>query len=157
MSDVVYMTIERVKELEEEIHGLKTNGRKDVAQKLAEARSHGDLSENAEYDAAKLAQEALEIKISRLETTLGKVQVIKPEDLPSDKVYILSKVKLKNLKNNSVIYYTLVSPEEADFEKKKLSVDSPIGKSLMGKKVGEIAEFKAPAGLIQYEILEISK
>jgi transcription elongation factor GreA len=157
MSDVVYVTIERVKELEEEIHVLKTAGRKDAAQKLAEARSHGDLSENSEYDAAKLGQELLEIKISRLETTLGKVQVIKAEDLPNDKVYILSKVKLKDLRTNAILYYTLVSPEEADFEKEKLSVDSPIGKSIMGKKIGEIAEFKAPAGLIRYEILEISK
>lgn len=157
MQDVVYMTYERVKELEQEIFELKTKGRKEIANKIADARSHGDLSENAEYDAAKHEQELLEIKINKLETMLAKVQVIKPEDLPNDKIYILSKVKLKNKKNNSLIEYTMVSPEEADFEKRKLSVDSPVGKALMGKTVGEIAEITAPAGKVQYEILEISK
>lgn len=157
MSDVVYMTVEAVRELEKEVMELKTKGRKEAANKLAEARSHGDLSENAEYDAAKHAQELLEIRISKLERTLSKVEVIKAEDLPNDKVYILSKVKLLNKKNNSTLEYQLVSPEEADFEKRKISVDSPIGKALMGKKVGEIAEISAPAGKIQYEVLELSK
>lgn len=157
MNDTVYMTSEAVRELEKEIQELKGKGRKEAAQKLAEARSHGDLSENAEYDAAKHAQELLEIKISKLERTLARVEVIKAEDLPNDKVYILSNVKLKNIKNNAVIEYYLVSAEEADFEKKKLSVDSPIGKALMGKTVGEIAEIKAPAGVVKYEILEISR
>jgi transcription elongation factor GreA len=157
MADVVYMTVDAVRELEQEVHELKTKGRKEAAQKLAEARSHGDLSENAEYDAAKHSQELLEIRISKLENVLSRVEVIKPEDMPNDKVYILSKVKVKNLKNNAILDYMLVSPEEADFEKRKLSVDSPIGKALMGKKLGEIAEFNAPAGKIQYEILEIGK
>lgn len=157
MVDVVYMTVEAVRELEKEVMELKTKGRKEAANKLAEARSHGDLSENAEYDAAKHAQELLEIRISKLERTLSKVEVIKPEDLPNDKVYILTKVKLLNKKNNSTLEYQLVSPEEADFEKRKISVDSPIGKALMGKKIGEIAEISAPAGKIQYEVLELSK
>ncbi len=157
MSDVVYMTVEAVREIELEALELKTKGRKEAAQKLAEARSHGDLSENAEYDAAKHSQELLEIRISKLERTLSRVEVIKAEDLPNDKVYILTKVKLLNKKNNAILDYQLVSPEEADYEKRKISVDSPIGKALMGKKIGEIAEISAPAGKTQYEVLEISK
>jgi transcription elongation factor GreA len=151
------MTYERVKELEEELRDLKLRGRREVAQKIADARSHGDLSENAEYDAAKHDQELLEIKISNLETTLSKVQVIKPEDLPNDKIYILSKVKLKNLKNNTPIEYMLVSAEEADFEKRKLSVTSPLGKALLGKNIGDLVEINVPAGKIQYEVIDISK
>lgn len=157
MSEVVYMTVESVRELEKELRELKTKGRKEIARKIADARSHGDLSENAEYDAAKHAQELLEIKISKLATTLGKVQVITPEEMPEGKVYILSKVKLKNKMNGATFDYLLVSPEEADFEKKKLSVDSPIGKALMGKEVGDTAIIKAPAGNIEYEVLEISR
>jgi transcription elongation factor GreA len=151
------MTIDRVRELEEEIRYLKTVKRKEIAQKIAEARSHGDLSENAEYDAAKNEQGLLEMKISNLEHTLSRVQVIKPEELPNDKVYILSKVKLKNLKNNQIIDYTLVSAEEADFEKKKLSVTSPIGKALMGRVIGDKVEISVPAGKLIFEILDISK
>lgn len=157
MSDIVYMTRESVQELEEDIHRLKSKGRKEIAQKIAEARSHGDLSENAEYDAAKNEQELLEIKISNMENILGKVQVIRADELPNDKVYILTKVTLKNKKNNSVLVYTMVSPEEADYEKKKLSVDSPIGKALMGRVIGDIVEINVPAGKIEYEILDIGK
>jgi transcription elongation factor GreA len=157
MSDVVYMTLERVKEVEEEIHVLKTSKRKEIANKIAEARSHGDLSENAEYDAAKQEQEMLEMKINNMEKTLGKVQVIRPDELPNDKVYILSKVKLKNHKNGSLINYILVSPEEADFERSKLSVASPIGKALMGKVIGDVVEITAPAGKMTFEILEIDR
>ena len=157
MSDVIYMTKERVQEIEKELHELKTKGRKDIAEKIADARSHGDLSENAEYDAAKDAQGLLEMKIAQLSDQLAKAEVIKPEDLPNDKVYILTKVKLKNKKNNSILEYLLVSPEEADFEKKKLSVDSPIGKALMGQKVGADIQIKAPAGVMEYELLDISR
>ena len=157
MSNVVYMTKERVQELEEEIHHLKAVERKEVAQKIADARSHGDLSENAEYDAAKHMQELLEIKINKLEQTLGRVQVIRPDELPNDKVYILSKVKVKNKKNNSIFEYTLVSDAEADFEKKKLSVMSPIGKALMGKSIGDEVEIHAPAGKMLFEILDINR
>ena len=102
-------------------------------------------------------QELLEIKIHKLESTLGKVQVISPDELPNDKVYILTKVKLKNKSNNEMLEYILVSPEEADYEKRKISVTSPIGKALMGKKVGDIAEINVPAGKIQYKVIEISK
>jgi len=157
MSDVVYMTRERVQELEEEIHHLKAFDRKEVAQKIADARTHGDLSENAEYDAAKHMQELLEIKINKLEQTLGRVQVIKPDELPNDKIYILTKVKVKNKKSNTIFEYTLVSDAEADFEKKKLSVISPIGKALMGKTIGDEVEIHAPAGKMIFEILDISR
>lgn len=157
MSDIVYMTREGVKELEEEARDLKIRGRREIAQKIAEARSHGDLSENAEYDAALHDQQMLEMKITNLERTLSKVQVISADELPDDKVYILTKVKLKNKSNSSILDYMLVSAEEADFEKRKISVTSPLGKALMGKTVGDIAEINAPAGKIQFEILEISK
>lgn len=157
MSNVVYMTKEGVQNLEEEIHYLKTVERKEVAQKIADARSHGDLSENAEYDAAKQLQELLEIKINKLESTLGRVQVIRPDELPNDKVYILSKVKVQNKKNNAVLEYMLVSDAEADFEKQKISVLSPIGKALMGKAIGEQVEVKVPAGKLLFEILEINR
>ena len=157
MADVVYMTVERMRELEKEIHRLKTKERKKIAEKIADERSHGDLSENAEYDAAKDEQGLLEMKIAKLESQIARAEVIKPEELPNDKIYILSKVKFKNLKTNQILDFLLVSEEEADFEKKKLSVTSPIGKALMGKKVGETAEMNAPAGKIQFEILEVNR
>lgn len=157
MTDIVYMTKERVRELEAEVRLLKTKGRKDIAQKIAEARSHGDLSENAEYDAAKQDQEMMENKISKMELTLSRVQVISADEMPNDKVYILSKVKLKNLNNGTLLEYMLVSDEEADFEKRKISVISPIGKALLGKSLGDIAEINVPAGKIKYEILDIYK
>lgn len=157
MADVVYLTEERFLELQKELIELKTKGRKEVAQKIAEARSHGDLSENAEYDSAKHQQELLEIRIAKLEDTLSKAQIIRPEELPNDKIYILSKVKVKNLKTNKIFEYILVSPEEADFEKGKLSVTSPIGKALLGKKLGDIVEVNIPAGKTQFEILEINR
>jgi transcription elongation factor GreA len=128
-----------------------------MAQKIADARSHGDLSENADYDAAKDAQALMELRISKIQETLSKAQVIDPSEFPDDKVYILTKVKVKNLKNNRELNYQMVSPVEADFEQNKISIDSPLGKSLMGKMVGEIAEVKLPAGTQQFEILEISK
>ncbi|MCO6465265.1 MAG: transcription elongation factor GreA [Bradyrhizobiaceae bacterium] len=155
--DAVYVTREHLEALRAELQDLKGRGRKDIAQKIAEARSHGDLSENADYDAAKHAQELLEIRISRLESTLAKAQVINASDFPDDKVYILSRVKLLNKKVNAEIEYLMVSPEEADFEQNKLSVTSPLGKALMGKVVGDVVETKVPAGIIQYEILGISK
>lgn len=157
MSDVVYLTAERVREIEEDVIRLKTKGRKEIAQKIADARSHGDLSENAEYEAAKHEQELLEIKISQLEQTLAKAQIIRADELPNDKIYILSKVKIRNQKTGVIFEYTLVSHAEADFEKKKLSVTSPIGKALLGKKIGDIAEIQAPAGITIYEILDISR
>jgi len=156
-ADSVYITRERLEQMQAELNDLKSRGRREIAQKIADARSHGDLSENADYDAAKHEQELMEIRISRLETALSRAQVIDPSDFPNDKVYILSRVRLLNKKMNKEISYTLVSPEEADFEQNKLSVTSPLGKSLLGKVVGDVVETKAPAGLIQYEVLEIGK
>ncbi|MBU3741054.1 MAG: transcription elongation factor GreA [Candidatus Kapabacteria bacterium] len=155
--DVVYVTREHLLTMQSELHDLKSRGRKEIAQKIADARSHGDLSENADYDAAKHEQELLEIRISRLEGALSRVQVIDPKDFPDDKVYILSKVRLLNKKSTKEVEYQLVSPEEADFEQNKLSVTSPLGKAMLGKVVGDVIETKVPAGVIQYEVLSIGK
>ncbi len=154
---VVYLTRERLVELEQELHDLKINGRADMAQKIGEARSHGDLSENAEYDAAKEAQQHLELRIAKLEHTLSRTRIIESKELPNDKVYILSKVKLKDLKSKEEVNYILVSPEEADFDKNKISVTSPLGKGLMGKTEGENVKIAVPAGTLEYKIIEISR
>ncbi|MBI4427631.1 MAG: transcription elongation factor GreA [Ignavibacteriales bacterium] len=153
----IYLTRERLVELEQELRELKMNGRTEVAQKIAEARSYGDLTENAEYDAAKEAQEHLEMKISKIEETLARASIIHSSDLPNDKVYILSYVKLKEIRTGQVIEYRLVSPEEADFDKNKISITSPIGKGLMGKTKGEKVQIKVPAGTLEYQILEINR
>ena len=157
MADIVYLSKEKMKELEEEYHYLTTVARKEIAKKIADARSHGDLSENADYDAAKDAQGLLELKISQIGETLAKSQIISSSDFPTDKVYILSTVKLKNHRTNVIEDYTLVSPAEADFEKNKIAVTSPLGKALMGKSVGDIVEIKIPIGVNKFEILTIGK
>ena len=153
----VYLTRERLVELEKELRELKIKGRAEMAAKIAEARGYGDLSENAEYDAAKEAQQHLELRIQKLQETLAHARIIESSDLPNDKVYILSIVKLKDLKTNETIDYRLVSPEEADFDKNKISVTSPIGKALMGKKSGQTVKIKVPAGFLEYKILAISR
>lgn len=154
---IVYLTRARLVELEKELHTLKVKGRAEMAQQIAEARGHGDISENSEYDAAKQAQGLLEIRISKLEQTLARARIINEKDLPNDKVRILSTVRLKDLHTGEELTYVLVSPEEADFEENKISVTSPIGKGLMGKKKGEAVNIKAPAGTLEYQILEIGK
>ena len=156
-SDVVYLTKTRLVEIENELKELKTNGRKAIVEKIAEARAHGDLSENAEYDAAKEAQSHHEFKIGKLEVMLSKVKIIKPEDMPENEVYILSVVKVLDVKLKEEITFSLVSPEEADFEMDKISVTSPIGKALLGKKKNEIVEVQVPDGVIKYKVLNISK
>ena len=156
-TEAVYLTKERLIELEEELRNLKTKERKNIANKIAEARAHGDLSENAEYDAAKEAQSHHEMKIMKIENILSRVKIIAPEDMPDGQIYILSNVKVKDLNDNEEIEYTLVSPEEADFEENKISVISPIGKAMLGKKVGETIEVNVPAGIIKYKILKINK
>ena len=153
----VYLTRERLVVLEQELHELKTNGRRVMAQKIADARGHGDLSENAEYDAAKEEQQHLELKISKLEFTLSRAKIIEAKDLPNDKIYILSRVKLKDLKTDENFEYLLVSPEESDFEGGKISVTSPIGKSLLGKVKGESVEIQVPAGILRYKILDVNR
>jgi transcription elongation factor GreA len=153
----VYLTRERLSEIEAELRELKTSGRKSIAAKIAEARGHGDLSENAEYDAAKEEQQHHELKIARLELTLSRAKIIQASDLPNDKIYILTRVKLKDLKSGEPFEYLLVSPEESDFEANKISVTSPIGKALLGKKPGDQVEVTVPVGKLRYEILDISR
>jgi transcription elongation factor GreA len=154
-SGFVYITKDRLVELEKELQEMKNSGRKEMARKIAEARAHGDLSENAEYDAAKEEQGLFELKISKMESLLSRVRVI--EKTANDgQVHILSTVKIKNLKLDKIIEYTLVSPEEADFQAGKISVTSPVGQGLMGTKVGDQIKVKAPAGLLEFKILAIS-
>ncbi|HUI65011.1 MAG TPA: transcription elongation factor GreA [Bacteroidota bacterium] len=155
--ETVYLTRERLVEIEQELRDLKVNGRKVIAQKIADARGHGDLSENAEYDAAKEEQQHLELKISRLETTLSRAKIIEARDLPNDKVYILSRVKLKDLKTDEMHEYLLVSPEESNYEENKISVTSPIGKALLGKVKGDLVDITVPAGKLKYQILDINR
>ena len=157
MSDTVYLTKQRLSELQKELEILTTVKRAEIAQKIADARSHGDLSENADYDAAKEEQGMLELQIQKLGQLLAKAQVISSDQFPSDKVYILSKVKVRDLNSQQIIEYTMVSDSEADFLQNKISVSSLVGKALLGKKVGDIVEVKVPAGLLKYEILEIGK
>ena len=156
MSKVSYYTQEGLDRLKDELNTLKTTGRTDMARQIAEARDKGDLSENAEYDAAKDAQGLLELKISKLEEVVSNARVIDESNIDTSKVSILSKVKIKNKKNGAQMTYTLVSEEEADLKTGKISVKSPIGKGLLGKKVGESAEIQAPAGKIEFEIQDIS-
>ncbi len=157
MSDqnFVYLTKERLVELEKELQDMKTNGRKEIASKIAEARAHGDLSENAEYDAAKEEQGLFELRISKLESVLSRARLIEPSQFPGGEVHILSTVQIKNLKNQKMFEYTLVSPEEADFQAGKISITSPVGQGLMGKKAGDNVKVKAPAGILEFEILTI--
>jgi transcription elongation factor GreA len=155
--ETIYLTRDRLMELEHDLRDLKTNGRKSVAQKIADARGYGDLSENAEYEAAKEEQQHLELKISKLEQTLSHAKIIEAKDLPNDKVYILSRVKLKDLKTGRVFEYLLVSPEESNFDENKVSVTSPIGKSLLGRIKGDSVEIIVPAGILHYEILDINR
>jgi transcription elongation factor GreA len=154
---IVYLTRERLVELEHDLHQLKVSGRAEIAKKIGEARSHGDLSENAEYDAAKEEQQHLELRISKLELTLSRARIIESKELPNDKVYILSRIKLKDLRTNEIVDYILVSPEEADFEKNKISVTSPLGKGLMGKTEGDMVKIPVPAGTLEYKIIEITR
>ncbi len=153
---ISYYTQEGFDKLVKELNELKTKGRADMARQIAEARDKGDLSENAEYDAAKDAQGLLELKISKLETVISNARVIDESKIDTSKVSILSKVKIKNSKNKAEMTYTIVSEEEADLKMGKISSKSPIGQGLMGKKVGEKAIVDAPAGKIEFEILEIS-
>ncbi len=152
----VYLTRERLIELEKELQEMKSTGRKEIASKIAEARAHGDLSENAEYDAAKEEQGLFELKISKIEDILSRARVIDTSKMPTDEVHLLSNVKIKNLKTNKIFEYLLVSPEEADFQAGKISVTSPVGQGLMGAKAGSKIQVKAPAGLMEFEILEVS-
>lgn len=157
MSKVTYYTAEGLKKLQDELTMLKSKGRADMAKQIAEARDKGDLSENAEYDAAKDAQGLLELKISKLEETLSNARILDESTIDISKVSILSTVKIKNKKNGAVISYTLVAEEEADLKTGKISVKSPIGKGLLGKEKGDSAVIEVPAGKMEFEIIEISR
>jgi len=156
MSNINYVTQDSLDAMKEELNKLKTTGRAEIAKAIAEEREKGDLRENAEYDAAKEAQGMHEAKIAQLEAALANTRVIDPKDMDLSKVTILSKVKIQNLKTKKSIVYQLVSETEADLKQKKISVNSPIGKGLIGKKVGDIAKIEIPAGLIEFKIEEIS-
>jgi len=155
MEKISYYTEEGLQKLNEELHTLKTKGRAKVAEQLAEARDKGDLSENAEYDAAKDAQGLLEMNISKLEQVVANARIISKDDIDTSQVSILAKVKIKNTNQGKTFTYTIVAEEEADLKAGKLSIESPIGKGLLGKRVGEVATIDAPAGKLAFEILGI--
>ncbi|MEZ4786318.1 MAG: transcription elongation factor GreA [Flavobacterium haoranii] len=157
MSKVSYYTAEGLKKLKDELEHLKSVERPKASQAIADARDKGDLSENAEYDAAKEAQGLLEMKISKMEEVVANARLIDESQLDVSKVLVLSTVKIKNQGNGMEMKYTLVAESEADLKTGKISVTSPIGKGLLGKKVGEIAEVKVPNGTMNFEILEITR
>lgn len=156
MSEKIYMTKEGLENLKKELNQLKTHGRREMAKQIAEARDKGDLSENAEYDAAKEAQGLHELKISKLEESISNARVIDESEINTDKVSILSKVKVLNLSFNKEFEYTIVSEEESDLQAGKISVQSPIGKGLLGKKKGEEVSIDVPSGELKFKILNIS-
>lgn len=157
MSKISYVTQEGLQKLQEELDRLTSVERPRISQQIAEARDKGDLSENAEYDAAKEAQGLLELRISRLQETIINSRVIDESKLDSSTIQILSKVTIKNTKNNAVMKYTIVAESEADLKAGKISIDTPIAKGLLGKKVGDKVEITVPAGVIPFEIIEIGR
>lgn len=156
MSDISYLTQEGYDRLKSELEDLKTRGREEVAQAIAEAREKGDLSENAEYDAAKDAQGLLELKINNMEKVLANARIIDESQLDTSRVTVMANVTIKNKKTKKELTYKLVSESEANIKEKKISVSSPIGKGLLGKEVGDMAEIQTPAGTIEFEIMNIS-
>lgn len=157
MSNISYYTEEGLQKLKDELEDMKSVQRPRISAQIAEARDKGDLSENAEYDAAKEAQGLLEMKIAKLEDILANARIIDESQLDTSKVLVLSTVKLKNQANGMEMKYTLVSEKEADLKAGKISVNSPIGKGLLGKEVGEIAEIQVPNGILKFEVLEITR
>ncbi len=156
MAEYTYLTQEGYDNLKEELEKLKSEGRAEAARAIAEAREKGDLSENAEYDAAKDAQGLLEAKINSLEKMFANARVLDTSQLDTSRVTVLSKVTIKNVKNGKELTYQLVAQSEADLKAKKISVKSPIGEGLLGKEVGQIAEIQTPAGTMEFEIMNIS-
>lgn len=157
MSNLSYYTEEGLEKLKNEVKHLQTVERPKISQQIAEARDKGDLSENAEYDAAKEAQGLLEARIAKLEDLIANGRVIDESQIDTSKVYILSKVKIKHLKMNKVFEYKLVAENEADLKLGKISIESPIGKGILGKEEGDIADVETPTGTVQFEILSISR
>ncbi len=156
MATIAYYTEEGLAKLKDELHQLVTIERKSVIRQIAEARDKGDLSENAEYDAAKDAQGLLEVRIGKLEEIISNARLVDTSQLDISKVSILTTVKIKNLKNNMEMKYTIVAENEADLKLGKISIDSPIGKGLVGKKVGDKVDVTVPAGVIPFQIMEIT-
>ena len=157
MSEISYYTEEGLSNLKKEIKNLESVERPKISQQIAEARDKGDLSENAEYDAAKEAQGMLEARISKLKNKLANARLIDDSEIDDSKVFILSTVKIKNVKNSMEMTYTLVAENEADIKAGKISVDSPIGKGLLGKEVGQIADISTPVGIMKFEIVSIQR
>ena len=157
MSKIVYYSLEDLKKLKSELSQLVTVERVSISKQIAEARDKGDLSENAEYDAAKEAQGLLEMKIAKLEEKIASARVVDTSKLATDKVLLYSTIRIKNLTSKMELNYTLVPESESNIVKKKISVSSPIGKGLLGKKIGEIAEIDVPSGTVDFKILSISR
>nr|WP_321450309.1 transcription elongation factor GreA [uncultured Carboxylicivirga sp.] len=153
---IQYVTESGLKKLKEELHQLETVERPSISKQIAEARDKGDLSENAEYDAAKEAQGLLEMRIAKLKDTIANSRILDESKLDTSKVQLLNKVKIKNLKNNATMTYTLVPESEANLKQGKISIETPIAKGLLGKKVGDQVEIKVPSGLMTFEVVEIS-
>lgn len=156
MSEIIYLTEEGLQKLKDELERLVNIERPAISKQIAEARDKGDLSENAEYDAAKEAQGLLEMKISKLQQTIINARIIDPSQIDTESVQILNKVTLKNLKTGAVMEYTIVSESEANLKEKKISVNTPIAKGILGKKVGDIVDVQVPSGNVTFEILKIS-
>ena len=157
MNEVKYFTQEGLNKLRDDLEKLKSVERPAISQQIAEAREKGDLSENAEYDAAKNAQGMLELRISKLEETLSNARVIDESQIDENKISILTTVRIRNLKNKSEMEYTLVPENEADLKNRKISVNSPVARGLLGKAVGEVVDIEVPAGVLSFEIMEISR
>lgn len=152
-----YLSREGYEKLDKELRDLKTRGRKEIAEEIAEARAKGDLSENAEYDAAKEAQGMLEKRIAELENALANARILDEEDINIDKAYLLSTVTIYNHNLDKEVKYTLVSKDEANFKKNKISVESPIGKALLGSEIGDVVEVDVPAGELKLEVKNIER
>ncbi|NBA87119.1 transcription elongation factor GreA [Emticicia sp. CRIBPO] len=151
-----YYTQEGFDNLKNKLHEMKTKGRAEIARQIAEARDKGDLSENAEYDAAKDAQGLMESEISKLEVLMSNARILDESTLDISKVSLMNKVKIKNKKSGAIMTYTLVAEEEADLKQGKISINSPFAKGLLGKVVGDTAQIQAPAGMVEVEVVEIS-
>lgn len=156
MSGINYVTQETLDQMKKELNQLKTVGRAEIARQISEAREKGDLKENAEYDAAKEAQGHHEAKVAQLESAIATARVIDANSLDLSKVSVLSRVTVTNMANKKSMQYQIVSESEADLKAKKISVTSPIGKGLLGKAVGDIAEVQVPSGVVKFKIEEIS-
>ena len=157
MAKISYVSEEGMNRLKEELAQLTNVERPAISRQIAEARDKGDLSENAEYDAAKEAQGLLEARIHKLEETIANSRILDQSRINTDTVQIMSRIKIKNLKNNAIVEYMLVSESEANLREGKISINTPIGQGLLGKKVGDVVEVRVPAGLIPFEVIEISR